>query len=447
MKSLSWNPEVFGPRFHVIGGISFCLGLLCGCPSTSTPLVSQQPGTRSGGQITGGCSVHEVARERLIVEGGRQMYVEPTVLEPSRDGDVLLAGTYNYLFEQVASGGWKAAGWDSLFGAVVPRSGAARIVRSPVPSRLLGGVRAVAGMGGTWDVVFAEVKPWTGQTRSDTVARLWHGVLQGARWKMLEPLPLPPEGTITSMLEASSLVRRGDMLAWAVKLDRPGKVPSILVYERIGKQWSYDQIPTFHSFVDLAYTDHLGLVLAVTQADPRLRNDSNSLLLWARAPDWKIVRTVVQGSREKASHPRITATPGVSILTWEAEVTGGNGEQREAHVLVGDLADSIGSIVTLDSSIVPTYPVNTLTLTGRPHLWITDHLLSGDYRRDIHVVRESGGAVSTLGSFLNPYFTPFTAAVLPSTQILLTGGLLDRAQQVGVTMLLRLRVQCSSRAP
>ena len=193
--------------------------------------------------VNSACTVREVSRERLFVEGGRQLYVEPIVLEPNAEGDVLLAGTYNYLFQQSSEGNWVKVAEDSIFGAVLPRQGPARLVRSPIPLRLVEGVRSVGLPDGRWAVVFAEVEPWTGDFRPNEAARLWHGILDGTEWISLDTLPVPP-GAVPRPQGASSLITYGDTLAWAMRMSTPGRGADVLVYKQHDSEWSYEIVPT-----------------------------------------------------------------------------------------------------------------------------------------------------------------------------------------------------------
>jgi hypothetical protein len=268
-----------------------------------------------GSRAADSCLAREVSRAELILEGGRRAYVEPTVLQRSAGGDVLLAGQYNHQFEKSGDRTWKRVRGDSLLGAVVLRAGPARAVLAPFPSARLSGVRAAELGSGRWAVVFAEVPQSDGDMRPDSALRLWHGVIEGGRWAALETMPMPDRGTLRPQ-GASSLVHRNGALAWAMTLTSAQEREKIILYEFKDGRWSYEQVPTSHAQVEPAYTDSLGLLLAVVQADPALRSDGNSLLLWARQPAWRVLRTVVPGSREQVFHPSLRFTPDGAVLGW-----------------------------------------------------------------------------------------------------------------------------------
>ena len=418
-----------------------CAGVLAACALPPTPQASR--GAGDGAEHPGRCTVREVSRERLVVEGGRQLYVEPVVMEASPNGDVLLAGTYNYLFGQNPRGEWVRVADDSVFGAVLPRGGGpARIVPSPVPSRLLNGVRAVALGESRWAVVFAEVSPWKEGMRPDSAARLWYGVVDSGRWTTLERLPMPAGVTLRPAL-ASSLVKKGDNMAWAMTLDPPGELRRILLYERRGGRWSYEVIPTSHAQVQLAYSDTLGLVLALAQANPALKVDSNSLLFWVRQPTWKPLRVVVPGALEEVYNPSVDLSAPEGVVTWRAAVRRPDGTERwEAHAMVGRVAERNEPVIVLDSAITRLQAINFLALPNGRRLWVTDHTPPSGQEREIRIVTDSARAAAVLMRIPNPYFTPYAAVGIAPSEVLLNGGILDRDQDIGVSLLLRARVEC-----
>lgn len=374
-------------------------------------------------------------------DDNHMLYVEPVVVSGSDEGSTLLAGTHNHLFQNTPGEGWKLVSGDSVFGAIVSSSGRARIVRSPISMRLVSGIRAVARDGGGWSVVFAEVKPWSGEMRPDTAARLWYGVLNEGRWAELDTLPLPDVGVLHPFV-ASSLAQDGRNLAWAIPRTGNKIRAGILIYERRGGRWSYEVIPTGSAQADLAYSAKLGLVAAVEQADFRLQRDANSLLFWTRDPTWTILRSVVPGSRELVHNPSLTLAASRSALTWEAEIPGRVGGRRsEAHAISGRPEDPGAPAMVLDPDIVPTYPISFVPLLRGPRLWVTDHRLP-DEKREIRIVRDSAGIPALVSQMPNPYFTPFRAGLSGPSEVLISGGVLDRERGVGHSLLLRIRIRC-----
>lgn len=329
---------------------------------------------------------------------------------------------------------------DSVFGAVLSSSGQVRTVRSPVSVRRVTGTRAAARADGGWSVAFAEMKPSAGGAENDTVARLWYGVLQTGRLSALEAIPLPDSGMVKPF-KASSLIRRGENVAWAMPYDGDMIAPGMIVYERRDGRWSYERIPMGYATGDLAYSDSSGLVLANQQADFRLAKDGNSLLLWTRDPTWRMNRSVVAGSRERAYDPAITLSPAGSSLSWSAAVPGAGG-RREAHAISTGRMDSTASVMVLDSSIVPMYAISFVPLPQGPKLWVTDHLFP-DGTREIRFVRDSAGVPVTMARLPNPYFTSFLAVGRGRADVLVSGGMLRPDTTAGFSMLVRMRLECT----
>lgn len=428
-------PLQFGPVF-----VALLYG--CGPPPHST---AQQPREVATGEVLPSlCVVREDSRERLIPEEGQQLYVEPMVLESSSQGDVLLAGTYNYLFGQTPEGKWTLIENDSIFGAVIRPDGPARIIFSPIPTKLLTGIRAVTQADGTWAVIFAEGTTWTGESRPDTAARLWYGVLDGTQWATLEPLPLPPAGTLRPS-SMSSLIQFGDTLAWAMEITRPDHQRDIVVFQRHGGQWSFDTVrTTFTAYVDVAHSDSLGLILAVVRPDLTLPSDGNSLFLWARRPEWRELRKIVPSTTEEVHSPRLILSHAGDVLSWQAQVPTATGSRWEAHAMSGHLEEKNGALTVLDSAVTSISPVVTVRLPRGPRMWIVDHLLSEGPEREIRIIQDSGGSAVKLAQVPNPFLAEFAATLSASSEILVTGALIDRDQDVGVSLLLRFKVKCGA---
>lgn len=158
------------------------------------------------------CGLRELSRDRLTVLG-RPLYVEADAFVANGRGDVLLAGTPNYLWKVSPQGEINGLTADSIFGVVIARDGMARVVPAPVEPRRIRGIRAAARPDGGWDVVFADVP--VDSSSSAGAERLWYAAFDGSRWSSLEPLPMP-SGVALSPMFTSSLVRAGDTLAWAL---------------------------------------------------------------------------------------------------------------------------------------------------------------------------------------------------------------------------------------
>lgn len=391
----------------------------------------------------GPCSVRELARERLLVEGGRALYVQPVILEPNGRGETLLAGDISFLLERrPPDGAWTFVREDSTFGAIIPAGGEATVVPAPIPARLIGGARALARGDGAWDVVFAQVHDYTGPSRPTTVARLWHGVLDGRRWRQLEPVPLPAGAADTlDVLHASALLRVGDTLFWAASLRRPG-LDAVAIFTRGDGGWDHESVPTLGGgYPRIAHADTLGLVLAIVGPDRTLPADGNSLILWVRRPEWRPYRTLVPSSREQVYDPWISLLPGREAAGWVAGMEDGT----RAHAVLGDL-DSVAPVTVLDSAIRAhgQFAVRPMELAPGVRLWVLEHVLEEEGTGELRMVQESGGVRVLVGSTAVAFPTGFAAALTAPGQLLVAGAEHDAVQRMVVSVLLRFQVDCSS---
>jgi hypothetical protein len=249
------------------------------------------------------------------------------------------------------------------------------------------------------------------------------------------------------MSGASSLRRSADTLTWALPIEIPGVMPGVIVYERKRGRWRYEIVPTGYAQVDVAYSDSLGLLLAVRQADLEQQRDGNSLFLWARDPSWRVVRRVMSGTIEHVHKPSLGFVRDEGMLSWEAEVHAPDGSRRrEIHAMAGDIQHRNQTVVTVDSSVVPMHPFYVLQASGRFRLWISDHLRTSDRQREIRVVQQLGDSISVLAQFRNPFIGSFGATVTDRDDVLVTGAIRDDEREIVTSLLLRLRVQCRASA-
>lgn len=414
------------------------LPLSCGVLVSCLPLTGQ-----SGGAVTPStCTVREIGRDPLVVEGGNRLYVEPYALEADDRGNALLAGRFNFLFEPQQDGQWLPAGESHILGALVPREGEARLVRSPVPTSRLGSIRVLPQGDGTWAVTFVEVEPTTeGSRASAPVARLWGGTYDGARWTTLDTLPRPPQADLHSAT-TSALISRGDTLFWAVRA-RQEHTFDVALFERRGGRWSSEIIPTrMMADMQLTYEDSVGLLLAVVQPDPALRADFNSLLLWARHPSWHVLRRLVHGYGEgRVYRPQFTRSVQGTTLTWMSSPASDTQGSRDEIRTIRDFMDPTDRPrMVIDSSA---QHATVLTLDD-VSWWVTDHEPMGGGEKEIRFVRDQNGSPVLVGKLPNPYSTPFRAVALSRSTVVSSGALIEPPSRGGVvTLLLRFEVQCT----
>ena len=391
-----------------------------------------------------GCVVRETSRTPLTVDG-REMYIEPTVVLRSGP-DILLAGRPNYLFDRGPLTVARDFTVDSVFGAIIDRQGRTRLVPAPIAPALVAFTRAIALPTGGWAMVFAELKrPWN-PPAVDTIARLWYGEFDGTRWSALEQLPEVP-GRLMDLEYGSELVRHGDSLYIAARvISRAANPGDMALFARHQGRWSVSLVPTIAAaYGELLPSDSLGLAMIVVQADRSLGSDVNSMFLYAKQPEWRILRKLVHGGSEPVYEPRLLSSPGGMVLSWFILDRGALPPTNRARAMIGLGDTRDGQIVELDPDINHVTPVVDFT---RFPIWVTDHNASPQ-QRTLRFLTDSAGHPRELASIPNP-FTGFSAATaLSASEILVSGPLFhaDPARPRLVSLLIRMRVECSRSAP
>src|SRR5688572_27812427 len=140
------------------------------------------------------CTVRELSRAPLVVDGSREMYIEPMVALHA-GGETFLAGSPNYLYAPGTAAEPRDFVRDSVFGAILGSDGRARLIPAPLDPTRIASVHGAVLPNGRWAFVFAQVKnPWVGAV-PDTIVGLWHAIHDGRTWTTLERLPSPNDGT------------------------------------------------------------------------------------------------------------------------------------------------------------------------------------------------------------------------------------------------------------
>ncbi len=294
-------------------------------------------------------------------------------------------------------------------------------------------------------MVFAEVAAFTGDRQPDEALRLWHGVYDGERWASLQQIPTP-DGTTLRALESSSLVRRGDSLAWALlPAMRSPHRDIVLVQQRAGR-WSYESVPTGSAAdVDLSYSDSLGLLLAVVQADRRLQRDGNSLLFWVQRPAWRILRRVVHGGGEgRVYAPSVLRVPPGFLASWTTLVGEGRDTRQELRATVGRLDEHSEPVVVLDPDVSPWSESAPFIVPGGAPLWVAHPSAPENVAGEIRILGVAGDSAVELGRLANPYRVR-VAAVAPSFSELLIAGLEHSDNRYAFSLVLRARFECRAR--
>jgi len=423
------------------------IGVLSGCglPARSpVPQSVDPPATRVSAEQQ--CVVQDVAEQVLTVGEARELYVEPAALVAS-GGDVLLAGSPNYLWTRDSGGKLLAESQDSVFGVVVREDGSAVLVGSPVSPQLIEVIRAVPFGPGSWAVVFAEMTSGHTFARPGKVARLWYGVLKGNEWDHLEEIPyarsedLHPRGI-------SDLLLRRDTVAVAIPTNLIGTGSGVVYFERANGAWTHEFVRAPDAVhATLSYAPDRGVALGIVQPAPELEGDANSFFLYSRGTRWDGREMIVRGGSSPVFAPSLTLTAGGGgVLTYFSVVQAPEGGRSEGRVLLDPLgSDPQGRIMTVDSSSVGLTPV---ILPPGGVLWVSDHAAS-DERREIHFIGHVRGAALYRHVIPNPYEGPFAAARKSDDEVLVAGPRVDRGEGAVplVTLLLRARVSCRGTVP
>lgn len=392
------------------------------------------------------CVVRDVAEQVLTIGASRELYVEPSVLVAA-GGDVLLAGSPNYLWTRDPNGKLLPESRDSVFGVVVRDDGSAVLVGAPVLPQLIEVIRAVPSGPGSWAVVFAEMTPGHTFSRPGKVARLWYGVLKGNEWDRLEEIPysrseeLHPRGI-------SDLLLRGDTVAVAMPTNLVGTGSGVVYFERTNGAWTHEFVSAPDAvYATLSYVPDRGFALGIVQPAPELESDANSFFLYSRGTRWGGREMIVRGGSTPVIAPSLTLTAGGGgMLTYSSVVQAPEGGRSEGRVLLDPLKpDHHDRIITVDSSSVGLTPV-IFPLGGV--LWVSDHAASDD-RREIHFISHARGAVPYRHVVPSPYEGPFAAARKSDDEVLVAGPRVDRREDAVplVTLLLRARVVCRGIVP
>ena len=385
------------------------------------------------------CSVLETSRAPLVVDGSREMYVEPSALLPSR-GRIVLAGTPTYLWSPGGAGDPREFVRDSVFGAILGPDGQARTIPNPIDAPYLTNIRGAATADGRWAFVFSESKHPTDVPQPDSVLAVWYGVFDGTTWVTRERLPIPAN-SVVQMPGASDVVVRGDTTFFATYISDPRSGLAIVLFERRENRWTATMVETGGgAYVQIASLDSLGLTMAVVRPDRTLRADRNSLFVLERRASWAAARKLAAGPPEPIHHPVFITSRAGPVLTWVALAQNG----RRARAMIGSL-DARTPVLTLDSTVTAMAVADN---PDQPPLWITEHIDAG--ARELRFISPgtAGGAV-VIAAVPSPYTGFFAAAVIGGNEVLLSGPLLRPAPPNPslVTLLIRSRVECRPGAP
>jgi hypothetical protein len=404
----------------------------------SAPAAAQAP------PLTASCIVQEISRRTVSVADDVELYVAPDLFVANAAGDVLLAGTPNYLFGRRSDGTEFLVKRDSVFGAVLKADGSVRVVPSPMDPQLLGAVSAAARDDGGWDVVFGQhsAPQGAGSRRAwDSLTHLWHGVYDGTEWRSLQELPRPPDVTLHAG-GASPLARHGERLAWALGGQTPAYTQPSVVWERRDGRWSFEILPgAGGASRALGYADSSRLILALVSGDtagPGPSHDVNSLFLWSRDPAWRQLRRVVLGGRDGATHrPLLAPWNGLLAMTWAADTEAG----QQVHALLDVLHERSDPLV-VDSSFSGWTQFSALGTADGRHLWLTRHDDPATGAPQLRFVIWGRGRSWGVANIPYPFLAPFEGVLVNGGDLLVTGPIDSPGGGTVQSLVLGFRMSC-----
>jgi hypothetical protein len=386
------------------------------------------------------CPFVEVDRERVVLEGGIEAYVEPQAVLID-DAGTFIAGLPSYT-------------WDPAAGATTSRDrilalhrapGADRWVRvanpladtsGPLAPSRVAGVRAARVGPERWALLIGE--------RTDSAwhesgaDRVWYTEIANGVAGPLEPFPIP-HGHSLFMLSSPPLSTAGGGLTWAAVAtegwDRPW---TTRFYRRTDGVWRVEVVPGVHGGdVAFAWSERTGWTMAAIDSDPEGEDRRTSVVLFRRGDDgWRRLRAI--GAVEpgvKLATPYLghTATGEVLATWWRIGLEG-------SAILAAVRADLDGEPFVVDASSEQGIP-----LEGAPSmLWVSHHVGVRDTAQVLRVVRAGPAGRETVGALPHPYTGYFAAELADDDVLHVVGPELDPATNGPVSLLLRMRPRCAT---
>jgi hypothetical protein len=377
------------------------------------------------------CVGREVSRTRLLVDGGRELYVEPSVLAVS-GSRTLLAGKPSYLFlKREPDEAAEVESRNTVFAVVLEADGSAQLVPPPpVAGSMLAAVAGVGALSNSWRVIFAEVD--SVGVDDPNVEAFWHGIYDGRVWSFLERLP-QPSGKTLQYLNTSPIGETADTVVWAALTTFEEHQQSVVVFERRGGVWSYQILATpFASRGEALHTPGIGFVLAVTHKDAG-NPPARSAFIYSRRSGWTSPQQIpVVGTDGRALPPpnnffaSLDSTTAIVAFTAPMPLALGNREEP-LFAVARPFGDAFATVVLGDGSI----------------LWATEHTDSSGVR-ELRLVRPLPDSTAIIWRSPNPFRGPFNAVGLPSSDVMIVGPELDETHGVLASLIVRLRIGCST---
>ena len=373
------------------------------------------------------CTGEEISRNRLTVDGGRELFIESSVLAVS-GSRTLLAGKPSYLFlkrnpDEPAELGSR----NTVFGVVLEADGSARLVPAPpVPGRILAAVAGIGTTANSWRVIFAEVD--SVGVNDPKVTAFWHGIYDGQQWYSLERLS-QPSGKALQYLNTSPLAEAPDTVVWAALTALEEHRQSVVVFERRNGAWSHEIVATpFASGVEAFHSPALGFVLAITHDD---QGGDRAAFLYTRRSGWTSHRKLrMVGTDGRAvvlpRPPNVSFDRDSMRLAFSTPMPLALGNREEPLLTVARELGQSFSVVALGDSTI---------------LWATDYADSTGVS-ELRLDRPVADSTVSVWRSPNPFRGPFTAARRSPSEVLIVGPELDETHGVLASLILRIRVDC-----
>ena len=275
------------------------------------------------------------------------IYTEQETVVTQRDGRTLVAGNPVWVWRDNGRG-YDMLAKDSLFGMVVDTTALVRAIPSPLPGRILDGMRAAALPDGWWMVSFAEVIP-ADPPKSPTVLAMWIGETDGTRWRSVQTLPRVAD-SLDVMMSA---------LAW-----HNGRARLLVPFKSDHRQllavYSLDDSRWTSSTTDFGSLAMFALrltpdrdVIAVVRSALDTIADVNSLFLYSKRPTdslWTKRQFVLRAGREPVFDP-LFVDADTHLLSWRRS----RNSQREWDAWFArydERADSVTAPIRLTSDAI-----------------------------------------------------------------------------------------------
>lgn len=388
------------------------------------------------------CSVREVSRQPLMI-GTTAYYIEPVVVTTSGN-EVLLAGKPTYEWTDYPSRP-ELRGQNAVFGATLDASGTAHLIPAPIAGRRLKPMAAASIGDAEWAVVFGEMRSgadtsfwWsTGDTTGSRIEKLWYAELSRRQWRSIQELPLPADADNVWNTLSTDLAIRGDTSVWGVVHRVDGR-PRAGVLERIAGRWSYHPLAVDPGYLTLAQSAD-GFILGIVAPDRSLPQDVNSLLAYRRNDSWELVRRAITGGEHEVHFPALSVLPDQSVLvTWQAIYEEGFPLYRmRSRILEQSGPIDMVAYRVRDRS----WPV--LGPTGNAYLVAKTDARDG---MRLKVFDVGGESVREVWSTANPFEGIFRLTMTRPDEMLANGPLFDRQTETLTSLLLRLKIECSTRS-